>query len=642
GWFTAPAGGARVTEDTPFAASSVRTLYAHWTPDTFTVVFDGNGGDPAMQILPQTYGAKYDLPIPPEREGCLFLGWFATVNATGNPLTSSTSVSANTTFHAGWLIPGATAEPRVFAFPNGPGKVTLSPATGKAVGGKPVTLKATANGDALFVAWEPTGETTATISVAPTTNAVYWARFQLKADFPKPEIQAVTPSPNRMVGVPFAMQVAINDAARPVKFSATKLPSGLKINAATGVISGVPTKAGAFATVVKVTSVADGKKFDSVPCPVTIEPLPWNAQGTFTGWVVSGPSAPRNDVACGSFTATISATGKLSAKVVSTNGTWSFSAPSWTDKQGDRFTASATTKKGQTLALELDAALPWNACQMSGELNEAYDVTAQRNAYINKKDPNPDRADALNALALYKGYYTLAFGGTVVPDSWGAATNVPMGYGYLAATVDAKKGTVKLAGKLADGTSASGSATLWAFPAEAEAPCFILLYGKRGFASGTLSIAPDGQLGGDMWHWNYPGKTTTGKNLATEDRFTMTLAPDGARYATAETLASHFAGCHFIAADADIALALADSGKGAVALPKGNPAAATFSANAKTGVFSGKFALDLGGKKPATLSHAGILVKRPDPRDSFGAGYFLVPEKWGAYTLKRSSPVTVE
>ena len=44
GWFTESSGGSQVTASTTVSTASGHTLYAHWTPITYTVAFDANGG----------------------------------------------------------------------------------------------------------------------------------------------------------------------------------------------------------------------------------------------------------------------------------------------------------------------------------------------------------------------------------------------------------------------------------------------------------------------------------------------------------------------------------------------------------------------------------------------------------------------
>ena len=60
-------------------------------------------------------------------------------------------------------------------------------------------------------------------------------------------------------GKAFSARVAVNELAYPAKFAAKKLPTGLKIDAATGVISGTPTKPGHYVAEVTVTSGLNSK-----------------------------------------------------------------------------------------------------------------------------------------------------------------------------------------------------------------------------------------------------------------------------------------------------------------------------------------------------------------------------------------------
>ena len=67
------------------------------------------------------------------------------------------------------------------------------------------------------------------------------------------------PSELRRCGKAFGARVAVNELAYPAKFAAKKLPAGLKIDAATGVISGMPTKPGRYIVEVTVASGLNSK-----------------------------------------------------------------------------------------------------------------------------------------------------------------------------------------------------------------------------------------------------------------------------------------------------------------------------------------------------------------------------------------------
>ncbi len=83
---------------------------------------------------------------------------------------------------------------------------------------------------------------TATLTLTVTANAV-----------PVPVITSVT-SANGQVGAAFAYQIAAGNS--PTSFAASGLPTGLSVNTATGLISGVPATAGSFSVGISATNAA--------------------------------------------------------------------------------------------------------------------------------------------------------------------------------------------------------------------------------------------------------------------------------------------------------------------------------------------------------------------------------------------------
>ena len=74
GWFTAREGGDEVTAET--VVTEDVTYYAHWTPNEYSVDFNGRGGDGEMPAQPMTYDeaeALYGNLF--HRVGYTFLGW---------------------------------------------------------------------------------------------------------------------------------------------------------------------------------------------------------------------------------------------------------------------------------------------------------------------------------------------------------------------------------------------------------------------------------------------------------------------------------------------------------------------------------------------------------------------------------------
>ncbi len=78
GWFTKKSGGTRVTETT-IVKSRKLTVYAHWSPETYTITFDPQGGAFAEGDSDTTsviYGALYG-PLPtPLKAGYTFFRWY--------------------------------------------------------------------------------------------------------------------------------------------------------------------------------------------------------------------------------------------------------------------------------------------------------------------------------------------------------------------------------------------------------------------------------------------------------------------------------------------------------------------------------------------------------------------------------------
>ncbi len=80
------------------------TLYAKWRPNTYSVLFDANGGT-GTDIIEVTYDEIYKLPeSEPERTGYKFVGWFTAKDGTGTPVTWDTpfNTAGNVTLYAKW------------------------------------------------------------------------------------------------------------------------------------------------------------------------------------------------------------------------------------------------------------------------------------------------------------------------------------------------------------------------------------------------------------------------------------------------------------------------------------------------------------------------------------------------------------
>ena len=138
------------------------------------------------------------------------------------------------------------------------------------------------------------------------------------------------------VGVAFSATVGVSERCGPVKFSASKLPSGLKIGKATGEISGVPTKAKEFLTRITATSTVSSKLKACTDFPVVIEPLDGWAIGTFNG----GGGNCQVKI-------TVSKVGKVSGQLLTGGLKWTLSAKSFGDYSNGVYYATLTCKNGK-------------------------------------------------------------------------------------------------------------------------------------------------------------------------------------------------------------------------------------------------------------------------------------------------------
>lgn len=101
GWFTAADGGTQVTDTTSVSTAANHTLYARWTPETYTITYNLNGGD-AIENGSYTVHDAVTLPTP-TRTGYTFGGWFDNSGLTGTAVTVIPAGSTgNKAFYAKW------------------------------------------------------------------------------------------------------------------------------------------------------------------------------------------------------------------------------------------------------------------------------------------------------------------------------------------------------------------------------------------------------------------------------------------------------------------------------------------------------------------------------------------------------------
>ncbi|MBM3308510.1 MAG: InlB B-repeat-containing protein, partial [Candidatus Eisenbacteria bacterium] len=103
GWFDGPERG-EVTAETVVTTAGDHTLYAHWTPNEYTVTFDAQGGStPVPESKQVVFASSYQDLATTDRAGYSFDGWFT--QAEGGDLITWESVVTTAddhTLYAQW------------------------------------------------------------------------------------------------------------------------------------------------------------------------------------------------------------------------------------------------------------------------------------------------------------------------------------------------------------------------------------------------------------------------------------------------------------------------------------------------------------------------------------------------------------
>ena len=404
--------------------------------------------------------------------------------------------------------------------------------------------------------------------------------------------------------------------------------------------------------------------------------------GTYTGFfyadrAIGSASGPALQ---GTLSLTVSRlSGRLTAGVATQKARLSFRAASWTLQQPDgTYRATLQARGGTTLDLFVRQDRVWGSLTGGALGTEVWQLDGARNRFADRND-----LPAQSALNGYRGYYTVSLPVTNAL-SLGAAQAAPEGSGYLTLTVGSR-GSVKIAGVLADGTRFTQSSRLLLFDdcgPEACVPFFVPVNSRRGWASGLFWITPDSltvvtdrNLGWFV-RWEKPG---TGA-----DGFSMMLNAVGGFYGTTPSLAAnylfsaetngvryHYANGATNSQPAALPDSLNVTANGSrLTLTRGrrppasnggydysaeNSAQASLSFTPRTGLFKGTFNLYydyvLEGRqvhKSVRVPYAGVLTPVRDAAfaaEPAGQGYYLVPDndpRFRTSRLKRSYLIELE
>ena len=366
---------------------------------------------------------------------------------------------------------------------------------------------------------------------------------------------------------------AVGEAGSTVKSVSGKLPDGLKLEqdktTKQWFVRGTPSKAGTFQALLQET---DAKKVAGTTTVLDIAvEAAGTSVGTFNGLATTFDTT--NGVpSLASVAITATAAGKLSAKVMIAGKAYSFAdtgysyvagdpddpeAPAYVSaelflvsKVGTGKTAVTVTNWLYYTVMDVPEANPdgWYAEGvvdiLMAALPDAKGNGFQEDVWYSGKTYRDNSKIADKAAlaewkaeaAKYAGYYTVSL---VAPD---AMPGEPRGSGYMTMTLDAA-GKAKLAGKLADGTAYSGSATAALVGDAYWSAVRVPLYAQKGTSvfGGWLSIrendegdvvaeidSPDTDV---VWINDDPASTRAG-----EEGFVLYLQPVGGWYDTVSNL----------------------------------------------------------------------------------------------------------
>ena len=103
GWFIDAEEGEQVTAESVMTRSDDLTVYAHWTPDTYILTFNANGGAVSESDRTVFCGQEIGSLPTPTRDYYNFLGWY-TATSGGTKITTTTSFNKATTIYAQWAL----------------------------------------------------------------------------------------------------------------------------------------------------------------------------------------------------------------------------------------------------------------------------------------------------------------------------------------------------------------------------------------------------------------------------------------------------------------------------------------------------------------------------------------------------------
>ena len=312
-----------------------------------------------------------------------------------------------------------------------------------------------------------------------------------------PTITTANPLPTGTNGLAYYQLFQATGGTMPYKWqvSAGKLPAGLKLDATSGALVGIPTAAGIsdFRVSVMDRKSQSASNYFSMVIRNVNGPLP----GTYTGLVLLNSTNLPTQASSGLIQIVLAKTGAFAGNLALDGKRTAFKGRF--DSTGN---ATNPSVAGVSVTLQLDNA--------NGKITGAVTGTNFTSALV---------AELPNTSPEWQGTYTLVFS-----PADATATNVPQGYGY-ATLIVGPTGSGRLDGVLNDGTKLTATAPMLQSD---QWPLYVPLYNRAGVSAGScigwVNFATNSELSATVY-WFAPASKGYSK-------FTTALTLDGSQFTT--------------------------------------------------------------------------------------------------------------